>query len=147
MRDHSSMRRAPSIMSASTGIRTITSVGTLLSVSSANEKYPSFQLITSKTTSSIWKWIWRSTSRCVITPSLAVLHVARPLEVGLGDLAGAQQQRAERVRVAADLRRYDDAVVEIDLPLVVTQLRGDAQRPGLPAQIEQLEDVVDPELA
>ena len=79
--------------------------------------------------------------------ALALLHVARPLEVGLGDLAGAQQQRAERVRVAADLRRNDDAVVEIDLPLVVAQLRGNAQRPGLPAQIEQLEDVVDPELA
>src|SRR2546426_3017881 len=79
--------------------------------------------------------------------TLTLLHVASPLEIGLGDLAGAQQQRAERVRVAADLRRYDDAVVEVDLPLVVAQLRGDAQRSRLPAQVEQLEDVVDPELA
>ena len=53
----------------------------------------------------------------------------------------------ERVGIAADLRRHDDAVVEIDLPLVVAQLRGDPQRPRLPAQVEQLEDVVDPELA
>src|SRR2546425_12728602 len=77
---------------------------------------------------------------------LPLLHVARPLEVGLGDLAGAQQQRTERVGVAADLRRHDDAVVEIDLPLVMAQLRGDAQRSRLPAQVEQLEDVVDAEL-
>jgi len=79
--------------------------------------------------------------------ALALLHVAGALEVGLGDLAGAEQQRAERVRVAADLRRHDDAVVEVDRPFVVAQLRRDAQRSRLPAQVEQLEDVVDPELA
>src|SRR5439155_21498273 len=79
--------------------------------------------------------------------ALALLHVAGALEVGLGDLAGAQQQRAERVRVAADFRRHDDAVVEIDLALVVAQLRRDAQRARLPAEVEQLEDVVDAELA
>ena len=36
--------------------------------------------------------------------ALALLHVARALEIGLGDFAGAEEQRAQRVRIAADLR-------------------------------------------
>ena len=49
------MRRAPSIRSASVEIRTAVSAGTPVTGSSLNEKNPSRQLITSKTTSSIWK--------------------------------------------------------------------------------------------
>ena len=51
------------------------------------------------------------------------------------------------MRIAADLGRYDHAAVEVNRPLVMAQLGGDAQRPGLPAQVEELEDVVNPELA
>ena len=79
--------------------------------------------------------------------ALALLHVAPALQVGLGDLAGAQQQGAERVRVGADLREDDGAAVEVHRARVVTQLGGDAQHPRLAAQVEQLEDVVDAELA
>src|SRR5207247_653018 len=39
------------------------------------------------------------------------------------------------------------AVLEVDRPGVVPHLGGDAQHAGLPAQVEQLEDVMDPELA
>ena len=51
------------------------------------------------------------------------------------------------MRVAADLRGDDDAAIEVDRPLVVPQLRGDAQRARLAAQVEQLKDVVDSQLA
>src|SRR5207249_228791 len=60
MRDHSSMRRAPSISSASVGMRTTASVGSSVGVPSLKEKYPSRQPMTSNTTSSIWKRTWRS---------------------------------------------------------------------------------------
>src|SRR5258705_4787390 len=114
--------------------------------------------MTSKTTSSIWKRIWRSTSRCVITPSETRISpsrrlspcrvcMSRALEIGFRDLAGAEQQCSERMGIAADLGRYDDAVVEVNLAFVVPQLRGDAQRARLPAQVEELEDVVDAKLA
>src|SRR2546422_690813 len=69
MRDHSSMRRAPSISSASVGMRTTASVGSSVGVPSLKEKYPSRQLMTSNTTSSIWKRSWRSSSRGVRAPS------------------------------------------------------------------------------
>src|SRR3989442_12709336 len=79
--------------------------------------------------------------------TLALLHVLGSLEIGFVDLAGAQQQRAERMRIAANLRRHDHAAVEVDRPLVMAQLGRDAQRARLPAQVEELEDVVNPELA
>src|SRR5437762_7410072 len=77
----------------------------------------------------------------------ALLHVARALEVGFGDLPGPQQHRPQRMGIGADLGRDDDTVVEVDRPVVVTQLRRDAQRARLAAQVEQLEDIMDAELA
>jgi len=79
--------------------------------------------------------------------SLALLHVAAALQVRVGDLAGAQQQRAERVGIRADLGEDDRAALERHRAGVVPQLRGDAQHARLPAEIEQLEHVVDTELA
>jgi hypothetical protein len=75
------------------------------------------------------------------------LHVAGALQIGLGDLAGPQQQRAERVRVAADRGGDDLAVLEMDGARVVAQLRRHPQHARLPAQVEELEHVVDAELA
>ena len=77
----------------------------------------------------------------------ALLHVAGSLEVGLGDLAAAQQQRPQGMGVAADLGEDDGAVLEVDRARVVAQLRRDAEHAGLPAQVQELEDVVDAELA
>src|SRR3989441_7650104 len=62
-------------------------------------------------------------------------------------ISRAEQQAAERVRVAADFGVDDGAVLEVDRPGVVPHLGGNAQHAGLPAQVEQLEDVMDPELA
>src|SRR3989449_11357854 len=73
--------------------------------------------------------------------------MSRALEIRLRDLPRAEQQAAERVRVAADFGVDDGAVLEVDRPGVVPPLGGDAQHAGLPAQVEQLEDVMDPELA
>ena len=56
----------PSMRIASVRIRTA-SAGTV-TVSSPKEKKPSCQLIISKTTSSIWNRIWRSSSRAEIAP-------------------------------------------------------------------------------
>ena len=50
------------------------------------------------------------------------------------------------MRVAANECRDDASVVEVHRAFVVAQERGDPQPPCLPAQIEQLKDVVNPEL-
>ena len=60
-----------------------------------------------------------------------------------GDLAGPHQARAERLRIAADRRGHHAAALEADGARGLPQLGGDAQHPGLPAQVEQLEDVLD----
>jgi hypothetical protein len=49
------------------------------------------------------------------------------------------------VRIAPDGREHDRAAVEKDGALIVAQRRHDAQRAGLPAQVQQLEDVVNAE--
>ena len=79
IRDHSSMRRAPSMSSASVGMRTVASFVTSVSWPSVNEKYPSRQLISSNTTSSTWKRICRSSSRGVMAPSATRISPIRRL--------------------------------------------------------------------
>ncbi len=75
------------------------------------------------------------------------LRVARAREIRLRDLAAAQQKLAERMRIAPNGREHDGAAIEVHGALVVAQHGGDGERARLPAQVEQLEDVVDAELA
>ena len=115
---------------------------------------PSDQRSSSNTASSICALSWRSSSRRVIDAEVhedvaqppavaAVLHAARAIEVGLGDLARADQPRAERLRIAPDRRGHHAAAVEADGAGRLPQLGGDPQHAALPAQVEQLEDVLD----
>jgi hypothetical protein len=64
----------------------------------------------------------------------------------VGEASRPDEQVAQAVRVGADVRTHDLAVLEQDRPLVVPEFRDHGQRPRLPAQVEQLEDVVDAEL-
>ena len=61
-------------------------------------------------------------------------------------LARADQARAERLRIAPDRRGHHAAAVEADRAGGLPQLGGDPQDAALPAQVEQLEDVLDVEL-
>ena len=140
-------------------MRMFASAGASLTSCSSKEKKPSRHDISSNTTSSTWKRTCRSSSLCVSaplstssSPSLrracgGALRVARAREVGLGDLAAAQQQLAQRMRIAADRGEHHCAPIEVHRALIVAQHGGDRERPGLPAEIEQLEDIVDAELA
>jgi hypothetical protein len=106
--------------------------------------------MSSKTTVSIWRRTWRSSSRHVRHPastSSALLRRARALQVAFRDLSRAHQHCAERMRVRADGCGDDAPALEADDAFVIAQRRRDAQRPRLPTQIEELEDVVDAELA
>jgi hypothetical protein len=51
------------------------------------------------------------------------------------------------VRVASDRCEDNSTTIEEDGALVVAQRRYDAERARLPAQVQQLEDVVDAKLA
>src|SRR5438552_11716287 len=78
--------------------------------------------------------------------ALALLHVARALEIRLGDLARPKQQGAQRVRVRADLGEDDGAALEGDGARVVQIFGGHQKHPSLSAQVEYLEDIVDAEI-
>src|SRR5687768_8322415 len=75
------------------------------------------------------------------------LERSRSIEVGVGDLAGTDQDLTQWMRIAADARERDLAVTEEHDAFIVAQVGRHAQRSRLPAQVEQLEDIVDPELA
>src|SRR5207247_7778004 len=72
--------------------------------------------------------------------ALALLHVPRALEVGLADLAGAQQQRAQGVGVRPDLGEDDGAALERDGAYVMPQRGGDAHQARRPAQAAARDD-------
>src|SRR5213596_3138782 len=61
-------------------------------------------------------------------------------------LARAESGRRDRARPAADRGVDDAAIVEVDHALVTAELRCHAEHARLPAQVEELEDVVDAEL-
>jgi hypothetical protein len=61
--------------------------------------------------------------------------------------AGLQQYHLYRQCHTANRGMHDAPVVEHHDPLVVAQLRGDTKHARLPAEIQQLEDIVDAELA
>ncbi len=158
IRDHSSMRRAPSISNDSVETWTEASTTASLTSRSSKEKNPSRHDMSSKTTVSIWSRTWRSSSRAPIAPiasrispsrrvSPAACSRVRVSQIRFADPAGADQHGAERVRAAAHARRDDASAIEQDDALVVAQLGGHAQRPRLPTQIQQLEDVVDAQLS
>ena len=71
------------------------------------------------------------------------LAPARALEILRRDAVGLQQRRLDRPRLAANRRLDDAAAVEEHEPFVTAHVRRDAQHARLPAQVEQLEDVVD----
>src|SRR5690606_27465834 len=79
--------------------------------------------------------------------ALLLLHRTGEREISFSDLAGADQHRSERMRIAPDARIHHTAVLEPDLSLVAAQLRAHGERPGLSAEVEQLKDVVDAEIA
>src|SRR6184192_999528 len=114
--------------------------------------------MTSKTTSSIWKRSWRSSSRGVrapsetrISPSLrrspwrCCMSRARSRSASL--ILPVRSSSAPRGWGLDRISAKTMAPLERDGPRVVAQLGGDAQHARLPAQIEELEDVVDAELA
>ena len=74
------------------------------------------------------------------------LHRARAVELLGGDLARSHQPGADRLRVAAERGGDHAAALEADVAGGLPQLGGDAQHPALPAQVEQLEDVLDVEI-
>ena len=160
MRAHSSIRRAPSMSSDSVEIRAVASVDESAAPPSTKEKKPSCHDMSSKTTASICE----PDLALELAPRQAarfdeqfaepfrirstLLRSARALQVAFGDLPGAHQHRAQRNAGSCRMNaEHDTPAVEADDAFVVTQRRRDAQRPGLPAQIEQLEDVVNAELA
>ena len=69
-----------------------------------------------------------------------------PGQVLFAQLAGALQQLSERMRIARNMGRDHGPPLEVDHPGILAQLRGDAQRSGLPPQVEELEDIVNIEL-
>ena len=75
------------------------------------------------------------------------LHRGGAREIGRGGFPRALENRAQQMRIALHRGRDDGARVEVDAPFVVSLGRSYAERSGLPAQIEKLEDVVDAELA
>src|SRR5687767_6805351 len=75
------------------------------------------------------------------------LKRASAIEIRIRDLAGADEDLSQGVRIAADARERNLAVAEEHDAFVVPQRRRHTQRAGLPAQVEQLEDIVNPELA
>jgi hypothetical protein len=79
----------------------------------------------------------------------AAIRAFRPsgLEIVLADLARLQQRHLQRHGLGAHVRVHDTPRVEVDDTFVVTELGSDAQHTCLPAEIEQLEDIVDTELA
>src|SRR4051812_25798754 len=73
------------------------------------------------------------------------LKTASTLQITLGDLPRLHQHRAERMRIRANDRRDHSAGLEVHDAFVVPQRGRHAQRAGLPAQVQQLEDVMDAE--
>ena len=86
MRDHSSMRRAPSMSSDSVEIADARVGGTSATARSSNEKKPSCHDISSNTT-------------------LSICEAELPLELALRDRAGAHEAIAESARAARSLER------------------------------------------
>jgi hypothetical protein len=76
-----------------------------------------------------------------------LLHRAGAIEISLADLAGPHEHIPQAVGIASNRREHDGAALDEHHALIVAQRRHDAERSGLPAQVEQLEDVVDSELA
>ncbi len=76
----------------------------------------------------------------VVSPGL---HAARAVEIGRRDLAGPHQARPEWLGIAADRRGHHAAAIEADGARGLPELGRHAQHPALPAQVEQLEDVLD----
>ena len=62
-------------------------------------------------------------------------------------IEGPLRELAQRMGIAADGREHHGAAVEVDRALIVAQHGGDRERASLPAQIEQLENVVNAKLA
>ena len=117
MRDHSSMRRAPSMSSDSVDTVMRASRGKSLRARSSNEKNPSRHDISSNTTLSSWRRSWRSSSllrdgarsrradRRLGRESPAAFCRARALlEVGFGDATGLHSASSVGERFAADRR-------------------------------------------
>jgi hypothetical protein len=64
------------------------------------------------------------------------LHGARTIEIGLADLSGAHQEFSKGVGVIADLGVHHRATLKPHDPLVVPEIRGDAENTRLPIEIE-----------
>jgi hypothetical protein len=75
------------------------------------------------------------------------LHRCRAREVRGGRLARSLEYGAEKVRIAFHRSGDDRARVEVHASFIVSLGRVNAQSSGFPAQIEQLENVVNAKLA
>ena len=67
----------------------------------------------------------------------------RGLEIVLGDLARLQERQLEGHRLGLHMRVDGASRIEVHDTFVVAQLRRHAQHARFPAQVEQLEDIVD----
>src|SRR5690606_6114053 len=75
------------------------------------------------------------------------LHGARKCHISLSHLAGAHKHAAQRVGIAVDACVNVVPFLEPDLALVVPELRANSERPALATEVEELEYVMDSEIA
>ena len=144
--------------SDSVEMRMRASSGTSATTRSSNEKKPSCHDSSSNTTLSIASRSCRSSSRCVITPARTSrspspspgmrleTHAASARSASL-TLPAWRRIRSIDVGMAPHAGVDHAPAVEQHDAFVVAQIGRHAQRARLPAQVEQLEDVVDAELA
>ena len=79
-------------------------------------------------------------------PISFALQCTRTLEIGRGDSTGPEETRSQRLTVVADRGRNDSAAIEAHGPRRLEKLGRHPEDTALPAQIQQLEDVLDVQL-